>query len=288
MGISMETVKELREKTNAGMMDCKKALESSGGDIEGAVEYLRKKGLATAAKKASRIAAEGLIASAASRDGKVHALVEVNCETDFVVKTDDFQKYAASVAALTLEKQPKDVEALGKLPFEGRTVSDYQTGLVAKIGENIRARRLEIVRTGGNQKIAKYVHPGSRIVALVVFEDPASKLTDEAGREIAMHTAAMNPSYVSKEEIPQAVLEKEKAIFKEQMANEKKPPEILEKIIQGKLAKQLAEVCLEDQIFVKDPDGKMSVKNVLKKIDPGIKIRSFIRLQVGEGIEKKG
>lgn len=287
MSVSLETVKELREKTNAGMMDCKRALEEAKGDIDGAVDYLRKKGLATAAKKAGRAAAEGTIADRTSNDGKTHVLVEVNCETDFVVKTDDFQKFASNVADIVINKQLSDLEKLMAHSLEGKTVKDVQTDLVAKIGENINVRRLEIVTAGSGEKIAKYIHPGSKIGVLVRFDDPNGKLSDQLAKEVAMHVAAMNPMYVGKEDISKEYIEKEKEIFKGQLADTKKPPEILEKIIMGKLSKQLSEVCLEDQVFVKAEDGKTSVKNTLKKADSGIKIKAFTRFQVGEGIEKK-
>lgn len=287
MGISLETVKELREKTGAGMMDCKKALQDASGDVDTAIENLRKKGLATAAKKSGRIAAEGTIADSASSDGKTHYLVEVNCETDFVTKTDDFKNYAAKIADLAVKKNPKDLDALMKLKLGEKSVEDYQTDIVAKIGEKIHVRRFESLSAKGTEKVAKYIHPGSKIISLVLFDDPNSKLDDQLGKEVAMHAAAMNPSFVNKEEVPESFLAKEREICAEQVANEKKPAEIMEKIIAGKINKQLAEMCLEDQMFVKDPDGKNSVKNALKKVDAGIKIKAFVRLQVGEGVEKK-
>lgn len=268
-------------------MDCKKALQDSGGDIEKAVEYLRKRGIAVAAKKASRIAAEGIIADLSTDDGGFHALVEVNCETDFVAKTDDFQKYAASAAKLVLNEKPRDLDALMNLKLSGKRVLDFQNELVAKIGENIRIRRFETLARGAKEKIAKYIHPGSKIASLVLFSDPADRLSDQLAREVAMHVAAMNPQFIGKEDVPEDYISKEKEIFAEQMAGEKKPPEIMEKIIFGKLAKHLSEVCLEDQIFVKDPEGKNSIKKTLQKVDSGIKIKKFIRLQVGEGIEGK-
>lgn len=287
MAISLETVKELREKTNAGMMDCKKALEAAGGDIEEAISNLRKKGLATAAKKAGRIAAEGTITDAASSDGNTHALVEVNCETDFVVKTDDFREFSSGVVDLVINERPADLEKLFKLKLKGKSVKDYQTELVAKIGENINVRRFEVAGPSGKEKLFKYIHPGSKIGVLVLIDDPNGKLEEQLGKEIAMHVAAMNPTYVAKEDIPQDYIEKEKEICREQTADAKKPQEILEKIVIGKLNKHLSEICLEDQIFVKAEDGKTSVRNTLKKADPAIKIRRFIRLQVGEGVEKK-
>lgn len=285
MEISMGAVKDLREKTGAGMMDCKRALQDTNGDLEAAVDTLRKKGLAKAAKKAGRIAAEGIIADAVS--GSLHSLVEVNCETDFVVKTEDFQKYAAALAKLVIEKQPSDLESLLSLPLEGKPIKDFQTDMIAKIGENISVRRFEIVKPAAKEKVAKYIHAGSKIGVLVTFDDPNSKLDDQLAKEVAMHVAAMSPMYVCKEEVPADQVEREKAIIKEQLAAEKKPAEMIEKIMVGKLNKQLSELCLDDQIFVKDPDGKNTVKNTLKKVDPSIKVKSFVRLQVGEGIEKK-
>jgi len=285
MAISLETVKELREKTNAGMMDCKRALQESDGDLDAAVDCLRKKGLATAAKKAGRVAAEGTIVVATS--GNVHALVDVNCETDFVTKTEDFQNYSKEIADVVVSEKPADLDALLTCSMRGKTAKDVQTDIVAKIGENIHVRRFEIVEVGGSDKITQYVHPGSKIAVLALFDDPNGKLDDQLAREIAMRVAAMNPMYVRGEDVPADFIEKEKEIFMEQMANEKKPPEIMEKIIQGKVAKQLKDICLEDQAFVKSEDGKTSVKNTLKNVDPGIKIKSFVRLQVGEGVEKK-
>lgn len=285
MAIKMEEVKELREKTGAGMMDCKKALQEADGNIDTAIDNLRKKGLAKAAKKSTRAAAEGIIADL-EQDGK-YVLVEVNCETDFVVKTEDFQNYSKELAKLVFEKEPKDLDSLLALDFNGKTVNDFQTDLVARIGENIRVRRFEIRNAKENEKIGKYIHAGSKIGTLVIYEDPNNKLEGQLAKEIAMHAAAMNPMYTNKEAVPEAHLAKEKEIFMEQMANEKKPPEILEKIIQGKVVKHLNEICFEDQVFVKDPDGKTSIKNTLKKVDAGIKIKDFVRLQVGEGIEKK-
>ena len=287
MAISLETVKELREKTSAGMMDCKKALQESNGDLEAAIDYLRKKGLATAAKKAGRVAAEGTIVVTTSGDSKSHAVVEVNCETDFVTKTEDFQNYSKEIAELIVNEKPADLDALLSCSMGGKTVKEVQTDIVAKIGENIHVRRFETIQLEGSDKVTQYVHPGSKIAVLALFDDPNGKLDEQLAREVAMHVAAMNPMYVRSEDVPTDFIEKEKEIFMEQMANEKKPPEIMEKIIQGKISKQLKEICLEDQAFVKSEDGKTSVKNTLKNVDPGIKIKSFVRLQVGEGVEKK-
>ena len=286
MGFTLEDVKELREKTGAGMMDCKRALQEANGNIDEAIDFLRKKGLATAAKKAGRAAAEGVISDKTVNDN-FHVLVDVNCETDFVTKTDDFKKFAEDITNIITEKTPGSIDELMKLEFNGKKVEDYQTEIVSRIGENICTRRFEMMKAEENEKVAKYIHAGSKIGVLVKFEDPNKKLEDQLAREIAMHVAAMSPSYVRKEDVPEDYLNKEKDIFKEQMASEKKPPEMLEKIILGKINKHLNEICLEDQVFVKDTEGKSPIKNILKKVDPALKIKEFVRFQVGEGVEKK-
>lgn len=287
MSVSPSTVKELREKTGAGMMDCKKALEEAGGDMDEAVEVLRKRGVAMAAKKAGRMAADGLIGSYLSDDSSIGVLVEVNCETDFVTKTEDFKNFVQTMTDIVRDKSPKDMDSLMALNHNGKTVKDIQTGVVAKIGENLGVRRFARVAVDGTRKLSQYIHAGSKIGVIVVFDDPGRKLDDTTSREVAMHVAAMHPQYVKKEEVPNFVLEKEKEIMKAQMADQKKPPEILEKIVGGKIGKFFTEVCLEDQVYVRDPDGKSSVGNWLKKIDGSIRIDSFVRLQVGEGVEKR-
>lgn len=287
MTISAQDVKALRDRTGAGMMDCKKALQEANGDVDTAVDNLRKKGLAKAAKKAGRIAAEGIIEDKMSSDGNTAVLVEVNCETDFVVKTEDFRKYSANLAEVVLKEEPADLDSLLGLKIDGKLIKDFQTDLVAKIGENIHVRRFDVMKSAKAEKIGVYIHAGSKIGAMVLFDDPASKLEDQLAKEVAMHVAAMSPIYPNKDSVPESYISKEKEIIKEQISSDKKPPEILEKIMQGKLSKQLSEVCLEDQVFVKDTDGKTTVKNTLKKVDPSIKIKQFVRLQVGEGIEKK-
>lgn len=287
MGITPEQVKNLREKTGAGMMDCKKALGEAAGDMEKAGELLRKWGIATAAKKAGRVAADGTIGSYFANDGKLGVLVEVNCETDFVVKTPDFQNYVKTLTDIVRDKNPGDLDALFGINCQGTTIRDLETNLVAKIREKLGVRRFVRWDVGGaTTKIAQYIHAGGKIGVMVGFKDPSSKLGDAQAREVAMHIAAMNPLFVGKEDVPQAVLAKEKEILLSQMAKENKPPEIMEKIMTGKLSKYYAEVCLEDQIFVRDPEGKLTVGKALSKIDPGIKVEKFVRLQVGEGIEK--
>lgn len=285
--ITSEMVKDLREKTGAGMMDCKKALEETKGDLNDAVENLRKKGISTAAKKAGRVAADGLIGHYVSGDAKVGVLVEVNCETDFVTKTEDFKKFVGTMTEIVREAKPKDLDGLLSAKHGSATVKELQTAVVAKIGENINVRRFVLVDCNGADKLAQYIHAGSKIGVIVKFTDPSGKLDNTTAREVAMHVAAMHPQYVNRNEIPAEVIAKEKEIMLAQMGDQKKPPEILEKIATGKIGKFYTEVCLDDQLYVRDPDGKATVSAWLKKMDNSIAIKSFVRMQVGEGIEKR-
>lgn len=284
MNITAETVKELRDRTGAGMMDCKRALAATNGDIEKALDDLRKQGLAKAASKSARKAAEGLIGKHA--DNTSVTFVEVNCETDFVCKTDDFQNFVKDITEYIVKTKPASLEALLAADFHGKKLEDYQKALVAKIGENLGVRRF-ITKTfdGKATKGITYIHAGSKIGVVVVFEDPAGKLTEEVGRDVAMHVAAMNPHFTRKEEVPADVIAREKDVYRAQMAAEKKPPQVLEKIIEGKVNKYFSEICLEDQIFVKDTTGKQSVNQMLKAVDPAIRIKEFVRYQVGEGVK---
>lgn len=287
MSITPEMVKDLREKTGAGMMDCKNALTEAKGNPEAAYEILRKKGITTAAKKAGRVASDGLVGSFISPDFKLGVLVEVNCETDFVTKLEGFQNYVKEIVEIVKTSNPKGMDELFAAKHPQGTVKDVQTALLAKIGENLGVRRFSRVEVDGTKKIAQYIHAGSKIGVIVAFLDPSGKLDNQTAREVAMHVAAMHPQYVKKGDVPETVLKKEKEIMLAQMGDMKKPAEILEKIVTGKLAKFYNEVCLEDQIYVRDPEGKSSVANWLGKIDGAIKIESFVRLQVGEGMEKK-
>lgn len=286
--MSTDMIKDLREKTGAGMMDCKRALQESNNSFDMAIEILRKKGLATAAKKASRAAAEGLIGDFHNADNTSATLVEINCETDFVCKTDEFQQLVKDVTELVVKNDFADMDNLLAAPFRGKTLKESVVDIVAKIGENIGVRRFA-KRTvdGKTTKIGKYIHAGNKLGVLVIFEDPENKLPIEAAREVAMHVAAMNPQFVRKEEVPESTIAKEKEIHLAQMGDHKKPAEILEKIISGKIGKFMSEVCLEDQIFVKDPEGKQSVIKFLNAINPKIRIKEMVRLQVGEGVEKR-
>lgn len=286
MTISPESVKELRTKTGAGMMDCKRALAEAQGDMHKAVEVLRKQGLALAAKRSGRAAAEGLIGNWLASDRNSGALVEINCETDFVAKNDLFQSFVSEVTRLIAKDRPTTRDALLNLKTGNQTLKELVTEQVAKIGENIGIRRVSLLTTKNGQSLAQYLHAGNKIGVMVLFSDPATKLPESTAREVAMHVAAMNPQYAHRSNIPADVLEKEKEIQRAQLATQKKPPEILEKIVTGKLEKFYSDVCLEEQLYVRDPEGKRTVAKFLQAIDPGIRVETFVRYQVGEGIEK--
>ncbi len=274
MAISATAVKELREKTGVGMMEAKKALEEAGGEFEKAVDILRTKGLSAAAKKSGRVAAEGMIASALS--GTVGALIEVNSETDFVAKNEEFQQFARGLAELVRDQNPADPAGLAGLTMGGETVEARRQALVQKIGENIAVRRFTRFETDG--ALAVYLH-GTRIGVMVDYAGG-----DEAlGKDIAMHIAAANPPFLSRDTVPAAAIEHERAIYEAQAKESGKPAAVLGKIVDGKLEKYFSENCLLEQVFIKDPDGKQKVKAVLK----GAVIKRFTRFQLGEGIEKK-
>jgi elongation factor Ts len=281
MAVTAESVKALRERTGAGMMECKKALVEANGDLEAAAEAMRKSGLAKADKKAGRIAAEGVVVIERSADGKSVALVEVNSETDFVAREKDFQSFAASVARAALEAKPASLEALNavKLP-SGQTVEETRRELIARIGENIGVRRFEVV--SGSAPLGTYLH-GSRIGTVVVIEGGEASL----GHDLAMHVAAINPQYLSAEDVPADQVEKEREIFIAQAATDPKlqgkPKEVLVKASEGKLRKFLGEITLLGQPFVKD--DKQAVAEVLKRANA--KVLRFVRYEVGAGIEKK-
>jgi elongation factor Ts len=272
--ISASAVKDLREKTGVGMMEAKKALEEAGGDLEKAVDILRKKGLSAAAKKAARVASEGMIASA--QKGAVGVLIEVNSETDFVAKNEEFQKFARGLAQLVAEKAPADVAALSQLTLDGENVEAKRNALVQKIGENISIRRFERFQT--SDSLAIYLH-GTKIGAMVEYAGGDEQL----GKDIAMHIAAANPPYLSRETVAADAVARERAICEDQAKQTGKPANVISKIVDGKMEKFYGDNCLLEQIFVKDPDGKQKVKNILKTAT----VKRFTRLQLGEGIEKK-
>ncbi len=258
-------------------MDCKKALDETNGDLEKAEELLRKKGIANAGKKASRMAKEGIVASYIHLQGKVGVLVEINCETDFVAKDENFQRFARAAAELAARELPATVEALMALRLpDGQTLEEARRDLVAKIGENIGVRRFEHLRPKGT--LSGYFH-GTRIGVLVDVEGGDAEL----GRDLAMHIAASNPRYLSPDDVPEALRASERRILTEQAASEGKTPEIVGKMVEGRLRKYLNEVALVGQPFVKDPDT--SIAKLLK--DRGARVHRFVRLEVGEGIEKK-
>ncbi len=274
MNITADAVKQLRERTGAGMMECKKALVETKGDLDAAAELMRKTGLAKADKKATRVAAEGTIAI--ERANSKAVLVEVNCETDFVARSDEFQAFARDVARAALVIGSADLNALMASKHAGATLDEVRRALVAKIGENISVRRTAAL--SAPTALGTYLH-GGRIGALV-----ALKGGDEAlAKDLAMHVAAVNPAYVDASGVPAAVLEKERAILAEQTKGENKPPEIIAKMVEGRLRKYLAEVTLLGQPFVKDPE--LTVEKLLKK--SGATVTGFVRYEVGQGIEKK-
>ena len=276
MAITASLVKELRERTGSGMMECKKALVETDGDIEAAAELMRKSGAAKADKKAGRVAADGAIKLMVSDDAKTAVILEINSETDFVAKDDNFQAFADQVLAVIAAQQPTSVEQLASLQLEnGQSVEEARQALIAKVGENIQVRRFQ--RVESDASIASYAH-GARIGVLVDSSADAG-----LARDIAMHIAAVNPQFVDQNGIPAEFVEKEKGILIAQAESSGKPAEIIEKMIQGRLDKFLAEVTLMGQPFVKDPDQKVS--KLLASA--GAEVNGFIRYEVGEGIEKK-
>lgn len=276
MAVTAAQVKELRERTGAGMMECKKALVETNGDMEQAVDQLRKSGLAQADKKAGRVAAEGKIALAVSDDGKSAVMVEVNCETDFVAKDENFNQFADAVAANALASAPADLDALMQTRIGDATVEDARQSLVAKIGENIQVRRYERKATSG--VLGSYVH-GGKIGVLVDL----SEGSEDLAKDLAMHVAALNPGFVSEDDVPAEVIAKEKEILVAQAQDSGKPADIIEKMVSGRLRKQLAEITLLGQPFVKD--GDLTVAKLLEQHNASIS--GFTRLAVGEGIEKE-
>ncbi len=276
MAVTAAQVKELRDRTGAGMMECKKALVETGGDMETAIDQLRKSGLAQADKKASRVAAEGKIALATSPDGKKAVMVEVNCETDFVAKDGNFNAFADAVANNALLHGSADVATLMLTPLGAATIEEARQALVAKIGENIQVRRFESRSTSG--ALGCYIHSG-KIGVLVELTGGS----EELAKDLAMHVAALNPKFVAEQDVPAEFIAKEKEILIAQAADSNKPADIIEKMVSGRLRKQLAEITLHGQPFVKD--GDITVAKLLEQ--NGAKVVGFCRLAVGEGIEKQ-
>ncbi len=274
--ISAAMVRDLREKTGAGMMDCKKALSETNGDMQKAIDYLREKGIAKAAKKSGRIAAEGACAAYVTDDGKIGAVAEINCETDFTANNSDFRALVKKITEHIAKTNPADLDALNASVIEGKkTVADIVTEATATIGEKISVRRFVRYETEG--KITSYIHMGGKIGVLVEL----SGGTDELGKDIAMQIAASNPSAIDRASVDASELEHEKEILRKQALEEGKPAKIVEKMVEGRINKFYKEVCLVEQIFVKD--SEKTVQDILGKV----KVLNFTRYQLGEGIEKK-
>ncbi len=289
MSITAAMVSELRKKTGAGMMDCKKALNETGGNMDEAVDFLRKKGLAAAAKKSGRVAAEGSVAVAS--EGTVGVVVEINAETDFVAKNDAFQSFVGGVTEVVLKNEIADVEALKALAFPGtgRNVEEELTHQIATIGENMSLRRFARV-DAGEGVVASYVHGAGKIGVLVELQTAsADERVVELGKQIAMHVAAAAPQYLVRDEVPADIVDKEKEIMRVKAIESGKPENIVDKIILGQINKYYGEVCLLEQAFVIDPDQKVGkvVEALGKELGTPIKLNSFVRYQLGDGIEKE-
>jgi elongation factor Ts len=276
MDIKPALVKELRERTGAGMMECKKALVEAEGDIDTAADLLRKAGAAKADKKASRVAAEGRVVIRSDEQAGRHVVLEVNSETDFVAKDDNFRAFVEKLADIVLRERPANVEALLKTTVDGKTVEELRLELVTKVGENISVRRFDVIESRGT--VGAYVH-GTRIGVLVEIEGGSPVLA----RDLAMQVASLAPRYVAGEDVPKEIVDKEREIILAQTAEEKKPPEILAKMVEGKVRKFVDEITLTGQVFVKD--DKKRVRDVLAANKA--KVKTFRRYEVGEGIEKK-
>jgi len=279
MAISAKLVKELREKTGAGMMDCKKALTETDGDIDQAIDYLREKGIAKADKKSDRIAAEGLVH--VEEKGNEAAIVEINSETDFVARNEGFQELVKEVAIQVLDTKAETVEALLETTLpNGKTVDQRIKEAISTIGEKLSVRRFEVRTKTDNDAFGSYLHMGGRIGVLTVVEGSTDS---EAAKDVAMHIAAINPKYVSSEQVSEDEISHEREVLKQQALNEGKPENIVEKMVEGRLRKYLQEICAVDQNFVKDPD--QTVEAFLKS--KGGKLVDFVRFEVGEGMEKR-
>ena len=298
MAITAAMVKELREISGAGMMDCKKALTATEGDMDKAMEFLREKGLATAQKKASRIAAEGIVMLKVAEDSKKAVAVEVNAETDFVAKNEKFQGYVAQVAEQALETEAADIDAFLAEPWKfdtSKTVNEALAGQVAVIGENMKIRRFQKVEEE-NGFVASYTHMGGKIGVLVdVVTDVVNDEIKEMAKNVAMQIAALNPKYTNRNEVSEEYIAHEKEILMAQIQNDpkesQKPEKVIQGMISGRINKELKEICLLDQVYVKAEDGKQSVEKyvaeVAKANGANVTIKGFVRYETGEGIEKK-
>ena len=275
--ISASLVKELREKTGAGMLDCKKALEANNGDISKSIDWLREKGISKAAKKADRIAAEG-VASILVKGNKA-AIVEVNSETDFVAKNEEFTSMVNTILETIIDSDVKSVDDALKLDCGEGTINDLIVAKTAKIGEKLSLRRFDVITKNDTESFGEYIHMGGKIAVLITV-DGAS---EDVAKDVAMHAAAMRPKYVNKDNVPSDEVEKERKVLKEQAMNEGKPEAIAAKMVEGRIRKFYEEICLEEQAFVKDSDKK--VREYVKS--NGGTIKSMVRFEVGEGMEKR-
>lgn len=286
--ISAQAVKELRDKTGAGMMDCKKALTQAEGDIEKAIDILREKGLASAAKKSGRVASEGVIATYVTEDMKKASIIELNCETDFVSANTDFVNLANGIAKVVAETDSQDIEEVKALPYEGITVQEAVTNLIAKLGENMNLRRFEKI-DAADGLVSAYNHMGGKIGVLVqVRSEQANDAVATVARDVAMHVAALNPQFLDNTSVDADTIEREKEIYRVQALNEGKPEKIVDKMVEGRINKFYKEVCLVNQMFVKNPDLSIQafVKEESKK-HGNIELVKFVRFEKGEGIEKE-
>lgn len=286
--ISAQAVKELRDKTGAGMMDCKKALTQAEGDIEKAIDILREKGLASAAKKSGRVASEGVIATYVTEDMKKASIIELNCETDFVSANTDFVNLANGIAKVVAETTPQDIEEVKALPYEGITVQEAVTNLIAKLGENMNLRRFEKI-DAADGLVSAYNHMGGKIGVLVqVRSEQANDAVATVARDVAMHVAALNPQFLDNTSVDADTIEREKEIYRVQALNEGKPEKIVDKMVEGRINKFYKEVCLVNQMFVKNPDLSIQAfVNEESKKHGKIELVKFVRFEKGEGIEKE-
>jgi len=283
--ITAGMVKDLREKTGVGMMECKKALEENQGDLEKAILWLRERGLSRAAKKADRVAAEGIVKVAISPDSHTGVVVEFNCETDFVSKNDDFMKFADDVSKLALAQKVGDVEALKVMKLaEGETVEGRLTTLIAKLGENMKIRRLGLLSTAKGT-VCGYTHMGGKIGSLVLLDGAEGQDVQELGKDIAMHAAAAGPRYLKSEEVEASEIETEKELGRKALLEQGKPENMWEKILVGQINKFYKEIVLTEQAFVKDPG--QSIKQVVAEKGKGAQLSAFHLFKLGEGIDKK-
>ncbi len=279
MAITAQMVKELRAQTGAGMLDCKKALTETNGNMEEAIDFLRKKGMASAAKKADRIAAEGT--TYILSEGNSAVILEVNAETDFVAKNENFQQLVKELAEHLLANKPSSLEeALEQKMSSGESVTEYINSAIAKIGEKITLRRFEVKTKSDNGVFGEYLHMGGRIGVLTVLEGTTD---EEAAKDVAMHIAAINPKYITRDQVSEEEIDRERQVLTQQALNEGKPEKIVEKMVEGRLGKFFEQICLLDQSFVKNPDEKVG-KFVKSK---GAEVVGFVRYEVGEGMEKR-